>query len=612
MQTSSETQSMSTAAMNAQLEASAKKMRSSQGKQMLQFAEMYQNLIENEAKKTEEKMNAMMDKLMTLPLEERQPLLKEYQKLKRDAAIAKEAHETFDTDVDQTYATMAKFPDEREIRPEEKEFDKTVDREFDELLKDPKMQSMMQMSDGSLTASSFLQTESAAQAMRTQVMSVAITAEGRAGLTGVDEEGTEEQGAAQALELLKMFDVHQGHHGSAPMSIASFIQTHDQLSEQQREAAQAKALLERRVSQAMARSAQIDKLLDDAIMDYLSDPQAVEEKPSRLAEIAGAFKSNRDPLYHFTEHPFILRYMEEQKQNALLPPHKVQKAIWEQLLEGSPDNMKMAVIYVDLEAPGTRELKVQQDLLCMKQILQKMKRANVADGRLGVKNVEEEIKVFADVQSGSKDAHRHMQNLIQRTLDDIVKVHDIQRLGDKNTQDYATGLADFVYRIGEGEIAESESLDLAAFKTEHLKRGGLVKADVKKAPAEMCTVDSQNLEIATNKAFTKIALINNKVQKAEEEKKEKKMLTETEKWAQQQRKVEKNNKNHGDASVDVDIKPGDFLSGFANLLTKGKGKESLVQMRAAKAAAREEDSHETPNRRHGANFGLYARHSRFV
>merc|ERR1712188_71533 len=120
---------------------------------------------------------------------------------------------------------------------------------------------MMQMSDGSLTASSFLQTESAAQAMRTQVMSVAITAEGRAGLTGVDEEGTEEQGAAQALELLKMFDVHQGHHGSAPMSIASFIQTHDQLSEQ----------------------------------------QAVEEKPSRLAEIAGAFKSNRDPLYHFTE-----------------------------------------------------------------------------------------------------------------------------------------------------------------------------------------------------------------------------------------------------------------------------------------------------------------------
>merc|ERR1719408_497277 len=94
-------------------------------------------------------------------------------------------------------------------------------------------------------------------------------------MTGVDEEGTEEQGAAQALELLKMFDVHQGHHGSAPMSIASFIQTHDQLSEQQREAAQAKALLERRVSQAMARSAQIDKLLDDAIMDYLSDTKDI-------------------------------------------------------------------------------------------------------------------------------------------------------------------------------------------------------------------------------------------------------------------------------------------------------------------------------------------------
>merc|ERR1719265_1962894 len=102
---------------------------------------------------------------------------------------------------------------------------------------------MMQMS-ADLTPSSLLQSS----AESTQMMSMAVTAEGRVGMTGVDEEGTEEQGAAQAAELLKMFDTHVGHTGFAPKSLTSFIQTHDALSEQEREAAQAKALLQRRVS----------------------------------------------------------------------------------------------------------------------------------------------------------------------------------------------------------------------------------------------------------------------------------------------------------------------------------------------------------------------------
>merc|ERR1719420_1486573 len=114
-----------------------------------------------------------------------------------------------------------------------------------------------------MSDSSFLESSA------TQMSAMQITAESRVGKTGVDEEGTEEQGAAQAAELLKMFDIHVGHFGSAPSTLASFIQTHDQLNEQQRQEAQAKALLQRRVSKAMSRSAQIDKLLDDAIMDYL-------------------------------------------------------------------------------------------------------------------------------------------------------------------------------------------------------------------------------------------------------------------------------------------------------------------------------------------------------
>merc|ERR1719161_1915734 len=161
-------------------------------------------------------------------------------------------------------------------------------------------------------ASSFLESGSSAEA--THMLSMQITAEGRVGMTGVDEAGTEEQGAAQAEELLKMFDVHVGHTGNKPTSLSSFIQTHDSLTESQREAAQAKAVLQRRVSQAMSKSAQIDKLLDDAIMEYLSDPKEVEKKPTIIEEIAGAFRSNIDPLYLFSEHPFVVRYINEHKK----------------------------------------------------------------------------------------------------------------------------------------------------------------------------------------------------------------------------------------------------------------------------------------------------------
>merc|ERR1719428_534548 len=255
---------------------------------------------------------------------------------------------------------------------------------------------MLQMTDekkAGFAPSSFLQSSSSAEAQ--QILSVQVTAQGRVGMTGVDEEGTEDQGAAQAAELLKMFDVHVGHTGSAPTSLTSFIQTHDSLTEQQREAAQAKALLQRRVSQAMSRSAQIDKLLDDAIMEYLSDPKEVEQKPTLLEEIAGAFRSNSDPLYLFSEHPFIVRYRKEHKQSAVMPPKPIQRQLIDKLLKESPGNLKMAVIHADLDAPGARELKIQQDLICMKKVVQMMKKAD-----LDAHGMEGELKIFVDVKGG--------------------------------------------------------------------------------------------------------------------------------------------------------------------------------------------------------------------
>merc|ERR1719456_184826 len=424
----------------------------------------------------------------------------------------------------------------------------------------------------------------------THMSSVAITAEGRVGKTGVDEEGTEEQGAAQAAELLKMFDIHVGHFGSTPSTLASFIQTHDQLDEQQREAAQAKALLQRRVSMAVSRSAQIDKLLDDAIMEYLSEPKVVEEKPSILEEIAGAFRSNFDPVSSFSEHPFIVRYRSEQAHNAVLPPRLVQQQLLDTLLKNAPGNMKMAVIHANLDAPGTRDLKIQQDLICMKKTLMDMKKADMdAEGREG------DIKVFIDVTGVTANKERVLKE-IQKKLEDVHQIYALNKLGDEATQNYAVGLADFVYRIGEGELAESHNIDMATFKTEALRRGGIVRADVSKSPAEMCTIDHGKIDASTGKTYQKFHTINMMVKKVEQAEKEKKMLSETEQWARQQRRVEHNKKRHGKAVVDVDINPANMFRSFTNFL-HGKGKKE------EKAAAY--DSGVSPSKRRGANYGLY-------
>merc|ERR1719420_2382321 len=97
-------------------------------------------------------------------------------------------------------------------------------------------------------------------------------------------------------------------------------------TEKQREAAQAKAAL----------------LTDQAIVDYLSEPpKEVEEKPSILEEIAGAFRSNTDPLHKFYEHPFIMRYREEHQRAAVMPPRLVQKQMIDSLLKDAPANMKL-------------------------------------------------------------------------------------------------------------------------------------------------------------------------------------------------------------------------------------------------------------------------------
>eukprot|EP00746_Dinoflagellata_sp_MGD_P006999 gnl/MRDRNA2_/MRDRNA2_113828_c0_seq1.p1 gnl/MRDRNA2_/MRDRNA2_113828_c0~~gnl/MRDRNA2_/MRDRNA2_113828_c0_seq1.p1 ORF type:complete len:709 (+),score=228.87 gnl/MRDRNA2_/MRDRNA2_113828_c0_seq1:184-2127(+) len=594
LESGSAAKSESSAQYSQRMQAGARMMRTAQGKQMLQFGEQFAIRIEKEAKEAEEKMHAMMDKLMGMTMEERQSHLAEYQKLKASAAIAKQAHADFDTDTDLIYKEMAKYPDEQMMDPANVAFDNTVDKEFEELLHDPKMQSMLQMSEDK-APSSFLESSAEAQ----QMLSIQVTAEGRVGSTGVDEEGSEEQGAAQAAELLKMFDVHVGHYGSAPTSLTSFIQTHDSLTEQQREAAQAKALLQRRVSQAMSRSAQIDKLLDDAIMDYLSDPKEVEEKPSVIEEIAGAFRSNSDPLHLFYEHPFILRYRQEQKQNAILPPRPVQRQLLDSLLTNAPANMKMAVIHADLDAPDASELKIQQDLNCMKKISEMMKKSNLdAHGKDG------ELRVFIDVQGGRAKNNERIAHEIERALEagfiQNQKVRNLKELGDQTAQDYATGLADFVFRVGEGQLSNSQNRDLAAFKVEALKRGGIVKADASKSSDDMCTLDDDNLEVATSKVLKKFTRINKIVKRVDLHNKEKKLLSETERWAQQQRRVEHNHKSHGKASVDVDFEPVKLIQGFANLLKKGRKEEqvSLVQLH-------ENDRHESPRKRRGPNYGLY-------
>merc|ERR1719456_1556069 len=251
----------------------------------------------------------------------------------------------------------------------------------------------------------------------------------------------------------------------------------------------------------------------------------------------------------------------------------------------------MAVIHANLDAKGARELKIKQDIICMKKTLMDMRKANMeAEGK------EDDIKVFIDVTGVRSAKNKQMLKEIQKQLEDVHKVYALNNLGDEATQNYAVGLADFVYRIGEGELAESHNIDMATFKTEALRRGGIVRADVSKSPAEMCTIDHGKIDASTGKTFQKFHTINMMVKKVEQAEKEKKMNSETEQWARQQRRVEHNKKRHGKAVVDVDINPANMFKSFTNFL-HGKGKKE------EKAAAY--DSGVSPSKRRGANYGLY-------
>jgi len=599
-------QSASAARMEQRLIQGAKQLRSSQGRKLLLFADRYQGKIEKDSHEAQNELKVMQQQLDEMKEQEWEPsisFMKLFKKVKREASIAEEAHKMMDADTDNMYQMLAKYPEEIKMDPKTVAFDNTVDAEFEELLHDPKMQSMMQMSEENVAPSAMLQVESMAA---THMSAVAITAEGRVGKTGVDEEGTEEQGAAMAEELLKMFDSHLGHYGSAPTTLSSFIETHDSLDDKQRIEAQEKALLQRRVSKAMSKSAQIDKLLDDAIMEYLEDPKLIELKPTILEEIAGAFRGNNEPLLGFSDHPFMVRYRNEQASNALMPPKAVQRELLDHLFKSAPSNMKMAVIHADLNAPGSRELKIRQDLLCMKKTLKNMVSSDLeAAGQAG------DLRIFVDVTGGKHEKHREsVLKEITQGLEPIHKVLHLNDLGNQEVQDYAMGLADFVYRVGEGELSGSHNLDLAQFKTEALRRGGIIKADPSRTPDKMCTLDNEDLDSATSKAFEKFSKINLMVEKVQTQKKEKELLSETEQWAAQQRKVEKTKKHHGKADVSVDFKPVMFgskivgtLKGFSNFMLTRDTQQGRI-------AAHSADRHEKPKERRSANYGLYVPRSR--
>merc|ERR1719446_1856537 len=112
---------------------------------------------------------------------------------------------------------------------------------------------------------------------------------------------------------------------------------------------------------------------------------------------------------------------------------------------------------------------------------------------------DDDLRIFMDVQGGRAKNNDRVAMEIERALENQ-KIHNLKKLGDQQTQDYATGLADFVYRLGEGQL--------------------------------MC--DNENLELATKK----LSAIN-KVYKLHQKKaKEMKMLSETEQWTAQQRKMQ--------------------------------------------------------------------------
>lgn len=365
----------------------------------------------------------------------------------------------------------------------------------------------------------------------------AAAAIARTALERVERGDSREEGDSMASSFLQLSVEDQEAEGKrqAEQLMAAMIERDQEASDAKTQLEELAMKMEMRVGRAMQKSARIDALVDAAIMDYLENPQPIEEAAptSSLLEvqpkavegetaekvpegkhlnITSAYTLT-DFIYNlfgqqeqgteeeeglikvrsFTDHPFVRSRKLVNTYASTLPSEKAQHMLLDDLLWRLNADSKVAVVHINLA--DMEDMRIKMQLLCIKDALQQLQAS------------EPMLQSFVKLSGGSKQKQKRMLETAEVELPGIMELD-----GDDEAVNYFMALADVLYRVGNPPPQTSTSTAAFAVQSAHL-----VQADPQKASDKMCTFDSKDMSETMKHAQKHFSKLNRLMAKLAEE-----------------------------------------------------------------------------------------------
>merc|ERR1719428_632397 len=214
--------------------------------------------------------------------------------------------------------------------------------------------------------------------------------------------------------------------------------------------------MEAQTARAMATSAEIDDLVDDAIMEYLLNPPAVviSAAPSAFTE-KGIENMENNPS--FMKHGIVQL---KQKDPIFINPALETQTVLD-------DQGKIAIASVDLDS-YKQDAKVQMYLLCLKAMTDKV--------------MEQGTKLFLDVHGGTRQRRDRVKSMAKLY---IKQAQPLDSIKNYMAEEYTYKLADSLFKIGEFNTLESQE----KLKDLQSSRASNVYANTMAPKDQMCSMD---------------------------------------------------------------------------------------------------------------------------
>merc|ERR1719316_1315218 len=193
--------------------------------------------------------------------------------------------------------------------------------------------------------------------------------------------------------------------------------------------------MEAQMARAMATSAEIDDLVDDAIMEYLLNPPAVviSTAPSAFTETA---IENMENNPSFMKHRLV--QLKQKDPIFINPALETQTVLADKVLKDLDEQGKIAIASVDLDS-YKQDAKVQMYLLCLKAVTDKV--------------MEQGTKLFLDVHGGTRQRRDRVKSMAKLY---IKQAQPLDKVKNYKAEEYTYKLADSIFKMGEFGTLESQ------------------------------------------------------------------------------------------------------------------------------------------------------------